>query len=95
MVIGRGRRREHPMDSSKESRDLRSLQVLRNFRLRMRTPKGTPKGSSDLKSHPVAMLRKNAGEKRGMRRTYFRLGALPDRASFGHMTLSLPVKRPH
>jgi hypothetical protein len=64
MVIGRGRRREHPMDSSKESRDLWSLQVLRNFRLRMRTPKGTPKGSSAIKSHPVAMLillRKTAG----------------------------------
>ena len=61
MVIGRGRRREHPMNSSKESRDLRSLQVLRNFRLRMRTPKG----SSNRWSHPVAMLillRKKRGE---------------------------------
>jgi hypothetical protein len=98
MVIGRGRRREHPMDTSKGSRDLRSLQVLCNFRLRMRTHKGTPKGSSDLWSHPVVMLllqRKKRGEKRGMRRTYFRLGALPDMASSGHVTLSLPVKRPH
>jgi len=56
MVIGRGRRTEHPNDTSEGvSRNHRSLQVLRNFRLRMRTPKGTPKGSSDLGSHPVAM----------------------------------------
>jgi hypothetical protein len=34
----------------------RSLRVLRHFRLRMRTSKGTPKGSSDLRSHLVAML---------------------------------------
>ena len=47
MVIGRGRRREHPMDTSKGSRDLRSLRMLHNFRLR--TLKGTPKGSSDLR----------------------------------------------
>jgi hypothetical protein len=31
----------------------------------------------------------------GMRRTYLRSVPLPDRASSGHMTLSLPVKRPH
>jgi hypothetical protein len=30
---------------------LRSLQMLHNNRFRMRTPKGTPKGSSDLWSH--------------------------------------------
>jgi hypothetical protein len=47
--IGRGRRREHPNDTSEGgSRSLRSLRVLRNFRLCMLTPKGTPKGSSDL-----------------------------------------------
>jgi hypothetical protein len=68
MVIGRGRRREHPNDTSEGgSRNLRSIQVLHNFRLRMRTPKGTLKGSSDLWSHPVAMLlllRKSAGKTR-------------------------------
>ena len=45
-----------------------------------RTPKGTPKGSSDRWSHPVAMLlllRKKRGKKPGMRRTYFRTGPLP------------------
>ena len=30
--------------------------ILRNFRFRMRTPKGTPKGSRDLWSLPVAMV---------------------------------------
>jgi hypothetical protein len=49
--IGRGRPREHPKDTSEGSRDRRSLQVLHNFRLRMHTPKGTLKGSSDLRSH--------------------------------------------
>ena len=41
------------------------------------------------KKHPVALLlllRKTNGKKPGMRRTYFRLGPLPDRASFGHVT---------
>jgi hypothetical protein len=35
--------------------------------------KGTPKGSNDLRSHPVAMLLllRKRGEKPGMRRTYF------------------------
>jgi hypothetical protein len=69
MVIRRGRRREHPMTLPKGSRDLRSLRVLRNFRLRMRTPKGTPKESSDLRSHPLAILlllrKKTQGVKRG------------------------------
>jgi hypothetical protein len=30
-----------------------------------------------------------------MRRTYFRLGPLPDRTSSSHVTLSLPAKRPY
>ena len=46
MVIGRGRRIEHPKDTSKGSRDLRSLRMLRNFRLR--TLKGTPKDMAQL-----------------------------------------------
>ena len=67
MVIGRGRRREHPQEHFRRgSRNLRSLRVLHNFRLR--TLKGTPKGSSDLGSHSVAMLlllRKKMREKAG------------------------------
>jgi hypothetical protein len=80
MVKERGRRREHHNDISKGSRDLRSLRVLRNFLLRMRTPNGTPKGikwpSVTYGSHvtTVLLLRKTRGEKRGMRRTYFRSG---------------------
>jgi hypothetical protein len=61
MVIGRGRRREHPNQHC-----LLLLRVLHNFRLR--TPKRNPKGSSDLRSHPVAMvllLRKKARKKAG------------------------------
>jgi hypothetical protein len=50
--------------------------VLHNFRLR--TPKGTPKGSSDLWSHPVLLLRKKRGKKPGMRGTYFRSGPFPE-----------------
>ena len=34
----------------------------------------------------VLLLRKKAGENLGMRRTYFRSGPLPDRASSGHVT---------
>ena len=61
------------MDTSKG--DLRSLRVLRNIRLRI--PKGTPKGSNDLWSYPVLLLRKKRGKKPGMRRTYFRSLTLP------------------
>jgi hypothetical protein len=88
------------MTLPKGSRDLRSLRVLRNFRLRMRTPNGTPKGikcpSVTYGSHvtTVLLLRKTRGEKRGMRRTYFRSGPLLDRSSSGHVTFSLPIKRP-
>jgi hypothetical protein len=55
----------------------------------MRTPREPRKGSSDLRSHPVAMvllLRKKRGKKPGMCRTYFRSGPLPDRASYSHVT---------
>ena len=82
--IRRGRHREHPKDTSKGSRNIRSLRMLHNFQLRMRTPKGSPTGSSDLGSHPVAMillLRKKRGKKREMRRTYFRSGPLLDMAT--------------
>jgi hypothetical protein len=49
-------------------------------------PKEPRKGSSDLRSHPVAMLlllRKKRVEKPGTRRTYFRSGPLLDRATSG------------
>ena len=107
MVIGCVRRREHPKDTSERvtwpavtTGDVNSSQksplgkILCNFRLRMRTLKG----SSDLRSHPVAMLllyslyyctttkKKEQGKKPGMHRTYFRSGPLPDRASSGHVT---------
>jgi hypothetical protein len=42
----------------------------------------------------LLLLRKKRGEKPGMRRTYFRLGPLTDMGYSGHVTLSLPVKRP-
>ena len=89
MIIGRGRRREHPNQHC-----LLLLRVLHNFQLR--TPKGTPKGSSNHRSHPVAMLlllRKKTREKPDMRRTYFWTGTLPDSVSSGHVTLSLLVKK--
>jgi hypothetical protein len=46
------------------------------------------RGSSDLWSHPVLLLRKKRGKKPGMRRTYFRSGPLPDRASSSHVTVT-------
>ena len=61
----------------------------------MHTHKGTPKESSDLRSHPIAMLlllKKKRGKRHGMRRIYW-LRTL--RSSSGHVTLSLPAKRPH
>ena len=76
MVIGRGRRRKHPNQHC-----LLLLRVLQNFRLCMRTPKITPKESSDLRSHPVAMLlllRKTRGKKRGHEQNL-----LPVRATSG------------
>jgi hypothetical protein len=67
------------MTLPKGSRDLWSLRMLHNFRLRMRTPRELRRGSSDLRSHLVALLlllKKKRGERRGMRRTYFRTGPL-------------------
>jgi hypothetical protein len=89
MIIGRGRRREHL------NQHCLLLWVLHNFRLRIRTQREPRSGSSDIWSHPVAMvliLRKKRGKKPGMRRTYFRSRPLPDRASSSDVTLSLPVK---
>ena len=51
MVIGRGRRREHPQPTLfTTTTGVAQLPVV------YAPPKGTPKGSSDLWSHPVAML---------------------------------------
>ena len=128
--IGRGRRKEHPKDTSEgvtwpsvtfgshvttvlhfvlllskrrgKKPGMRRTyfrsgpngRILHNFRLRIRTPKGTPKGSDDLWSHPVAMLllyyyfKKKRGGKIGHAQNI-----LSVRTSSGHVTLSLPVKR--
>ena len=72
MIIGRGRHREHPNQHC-----LLLLRVMHNFRLQ--TPKGTPVAM-------VLLLRKKRGKKPGMRRIYFFLGPLPDRASSSHVT---------
>jgi hypothetical protein len=86
LPLGRGRRREHHKNTSKWSHDLRSLRVLRNFRLRMRTSNGTPKWvkwhSVTSGSH-VTTTKKKCGKKSGMRRTYFRSGPLLDMATSG------------
>ena len=90
--IRRGGRREHPNQHC-----LLNTTVVVQLPVAY-TQGNTEMGSSDLLSHPVAMLllrRKKRGKNLGMRRTYFRSGTLPDRASSGHVTLSLPVKRPH
>jgi hypothetical protein len=82
MIIGRGRHREHPNQHC-----LLLLRVLHNFRLH--TPKGTPKGVKWPSVTSVAMVllqRKKGGKKPGMRRTYFRSGPFPDRASSSHVT---------
>jgi hypothetical protein len=84
MVIGRGRRREHPNQHC-----LLLLRVLHNFRLCMRTPKETPKGSTDFWSHPVAMLlllRKKRGEKAGHAQNILQDSATSGQATSGHVT---------
>ena len=85
MDIGRGRPREHPKDTSKGSRDLRSLRMLHNFRLRI--AKGTPKGSSDLWSHPVAMLLPHKKKKRGKKSGHAQ-NLLPVKATSSHVTFT-------
>ena len=53
--LGRGRRREHPKDTSKGSCDLRSLRMLHNFRLRTQDNKGFPRviGRGRRREHPM------------------------------------------
>jgi hypothetical protein len=60
--------------------------MLRNFRLR--TLKGTPKGVKWPLVTSGSTTKKKARQKPGMRRTYSRLGPLPDRASSSHMTVT-------
>ena len=59
--------------------------ILCNFRLRMRTPEGTPKGSRDLRSLPVAMV---------LYYIYY-YSKKKTRGKAGHAQNILPVKRPH
>ena len=74
--IGYRRRREQPKDTSEGvtwpsvTTDVAQLPVAY-------TQGNTERGSSDLRSHPVLLLRKRRGKKPGMRRTYFRSGPLP------------------
>jgi hypothetical protein len=90
MVTGRGRPREHPMDISKGvtwpsvTTGVAQLPVAHAHT--QENPEG---GTSDLRSHPVAMLlllRKKTREKAGHAKNI-----LPDMASSGHVTLSRPV----
>ena len=60
--------------------------MLRNFRLR--TLKGTPKGVKWPLVTSGSTTKKKARQKPGMRRTYSRLGPLPDRASSSHVTVT-------
>ena len=62
MVIGRG----VLVENTPRKLPKGLLRMLRNFRLRMRTPKGTTKGSS---GHVATVLLR---KKTGVRRTYFR-----------------------
>jgi hypothetical protein len=66
MIIGRGRRREHPKDISKGV-------TWPSVTTGVAHPREPRRGSNDLWSHPVAMLlllRKKHGKRPGMRRTY-------------------------
>jgi hypothetical protein len=68
-----------PWTLPKGSRDLRSLRMLHNFRLRI--PKRTPKGVNwawvTCGSPVTTTKKKKRGKKPGMRRTYFRSVPLP------------------
>ena len=82
-VIGRGRRREHLKDTS-EGGHVTFGHYGCCATSGCAYPREPRRASSDLWSHPVAMLlllRKTRGKKRGMRRTYFRSGPLLDRAT--------------
>ena len=112
LLIGRGRPREHPREprrslrvtfynvTSGEKAPIR--RILRNFRLGMPTPKGTPRASLDLRSLPVAMVlvllyytlyyyysKKKGGKKPGVRKTYLRsllVSSPSGHVTFGHVT---------
>jgi hypothetical protein len=85
MVIGRGRRREHPKDTS-EGGQMTFGHYGCCATSGCAYPREPRRASNDLWSHPVAMLlllRKTREKKRDMRRTYFWSGPLLDRATSG------------
>ena len=90
MVIGRGRRREHPNQHC-----LLLLRVLHNFRLR--APKGTPKRvkwpSVRSGSHGTTTKKKKRGKKPGMRRTYFRSGPLHEGVKWPSVAILLLLRK--
>ena len=87
MVIGRGRRREHPKDTSKGvTTGVAQLPVahahIQGNPEWIKWPSVTPGNHVTT----VLLLRKKTREKPGMSRTYFRSGSPLDRASSGHVT---------
>ena len=79
MVIGRGRRREHPKDTSEgitwPSATMGVAQLPVGHAHTQGNPEGVKWTSVTSGSHVTTMLlrrKKNAGENRGIRRTYFR-----------------------
>jgi hypothetical protein len=81
MVIGRGRRREHPKDTSKGITCASVTTGVAQLPVVHAHTQGNPEGGCD---HLVAMLLL-LRKKPGMRRTYFWSGSRD----------SHPVKRPH
>ena len=65
MVIWRGRRREHPMDTSEGVTWSSVITDVGKLPVAHAHTQGGPKGSSDLRSHPVAMLLLLLRKKRG------------------------------
>jgi hypothetical protein len=101
MVIGRGRPREYPKDTSEgvtwPSVTMGVAQLLVVHAHTQGNPEGVKWPWVSCGSHgtTVLLLRKKRGLKPGMRRTYFRSWPLPDRDSSCHVTLSLSLKMPH
>jgi hypothetical protein len=88
MVIGRGRRREHPMDTSKGDHV-----TFGHYGCCTTSgcvyPRELRKGQVTFGSH-VTTTKKKAREKTGHAQNL-----LPVRNTSGQVTLALPVKRPH
>ena len=86
LPLGRGRRREHPKNTSRDHMTFGHYGCCATSVCACAHPMEPRRGSSDIRSHLVAMLlllRKKCGEKSGMRRTYFRSGPLLDMATSG------------